>query len=263
MNHPMQLFHRELGGTAGPPILLLHGLLGSSRNWTTVARLLAERARPIGIDLRNHGESFHADGMGYPTLAGDVLDWMDAEGVDSAHFAGHSMGGKVAMVLACQQPERVRSLCIADIAPRVYKPHFKVAIEAMQGVDPSRFRRIAEVERELARVLDDAELRQFLVTNLRRNPEGTFAWQVHLPSLADSLKSLAGNPLSSDMRYQGPTLLLRGERSDFVRDVDIEALRAHFPRAGMTTVPGAGHNVHVENRRFFADQLLDHVYANG
>src|ERR1019366_6953566 len=111
---PAALFHRDFGGGEAPASVILHGMLGSSRNWQTVGRELGAARRVCALDLRNHGMSPHADSMTYDEMAGDVLAWMDAHGVGRAELIGHSMGGKVAMLLACRHPERVGRLVVVD-----------------------------------------------------------------------------------------------------------------------------------------------------
>ena len=255
----MKLHHREFGGEGNPPLLLLHGLLGSSRNWVTVGKLLAEHFHVFALDLRNHGNSPHDDHIDYPTMAGDVLEWMNDQTFDKCHIVGHSMGGKTAMWLACTFPDRISSLTIADIAPKSYSPHFRIAFEGMHQVDPTHFMRISEVEQALASVIDDAQMRQFLVTNLQRNEGGTFNWQINLKGLTASLAVLSANPIDTNMHYEGPCLLLHGEKSDFVEPKDHSMLMHHFPYCRIVEVPNAGHNVHVENRSFFAEQVARFV----
>ncbi len=250
------LFHRDFGGEGNPPLILLHGLLGSSRNWVTVGKLLAARFHVCALDLRNHGSSPHDETMDYPSMAQDVMEWMETQHVRATHIVGHSMGGKTAMWLACNFPERISSLTIADIAPKPYNPHFRIAFEAMHHVNPAQFTRISEVEQALAEKISDPTLRQFLVTNLIRNPQGTFDWQIHLQALTRALPALSANPIAPDMHYEGPSQLLYGETSDFVTPGDWPQIQHHFPRCRIVKVPGAGHNVHVENRNDFADNVI-------
>ena len=251
----MQLHHQEYGKGGKETIILLHGLLGSSRNWVTVGKLLAKDHHVVGLDLRNHGKSPHKPVMSYPTMVDDVCEWMDTQQLSNAHLVGHSMGGKVAMLMACNHPKRVSSMTIADIAPKDYDPHFKIAFDAMASVDPSRYRRIADVDNALADYVEDTELRQFLVTNLKRNEAGTFDWQVNLEGITRALQDISVNPLRADMVYTGPALLLHGEESDYVKATDHGAIMRHFPTCKIVEVPEARHNVHIENRHFFASEV--------
>src|SRR5690606_9374454 len=104
-----------------PPLVILHGLLGSSRNWQTAGKDLAERFHVAALDLRNHGSSPHADEMSYAAMMADVLAWMDARGLGRVTLLGHSMGRILAMLLACRHPERIERLIVVDIAPKDYR----------------------------------------------------------------------------------------------------------------------------------------------
>jgi esterase len=253
----MQLYSQDYGGgDCHETIILLHGLLGSSRNWVTVGKLLAKDHHFIGLDLRNHGKSPHDPAMSYSIMVDDVGQWMDEHGLKEAHIAGHSMGGKVGMLLACTNPDRVKTLTIVDIAPKAYAPHFQIAFDAMSNIDPSLYKGIAEVDRALATYIDDPVLRQFLLTNLKRNPAGTFDWQINLNGITRALPELSANPLKPDMVYTGPCLLLHGSKSDFVKPDDRKIVINHFPECKMLEVPDSGHNVHIDNRHFFSDQML-------
>ena len=135
MTAPLPLAHQEIGD--GPPLIVLHGLFGSARNWTSVARRLAARRRVYALDLRNHGDSPWADDMDYPAMAGDVVAFMDAHGMDRAALLGHSMGGKVAMAAALDHGPRVACLVVVDIAPVDYPAAFLPHVRAMQDIDPT------------------------------------------------------------------------------------------------------------------------------
>src|SRR5262245_54058234 len=116
----MLLHHVDLGGAGKPPMLLLHGLLGSSRNWLSTGRDLAKYHHVMALDARNHGKSAHAPEMTYDVMVADTLKWMDEQNLAKATIVGHSMGGKTAMLLACRHPERVERLVVVDIAPKDY-----------------------------------------------------------------------------------------------------------------------------------------------
>ncbi|GAB1487724.1 alpha/beta fold hydrolase [Opitutaceae bacterium] len=247
------LFHRALGGVGKPPLIVLHGLLGSSRNWLTTGGDLAAEREVWALDLRNHGKSPHAAEMTYAAMVSDVLAWMDAHGLSQVELIGHSMGGKVSMLLACQHPERVSRLTVVDIAPRAYssqahRAEFTAMLEL--NLDTLQSRGEAELRFE-ARVADWA-MRKFLVTNLDRTADSAgWRWQVNLPVLAEALPVLEANPLTSTDRYTGPVQVIAGGRSRYVRDEDHAAIRQHFPTAMITVIPEAGHNPHMETRAEF------------
>ncbi|MEQ8953676.1 MAG: alpha/beta fold hydrolase, partial [Gammaproteobacteria bacterium] len=107
----MRLNHQRYG-ESGPAVLILHGLFGNLSNWGSISKQLGENYAVIGVDLRNHGASPHNDELDYPVMAADVLELMDALGLDSCKLVGHSMGGKVAMEIALAHPQRVERLAV-------------------------------------------------------------------------------------------------------------------------------------------------------
>jgi esterase len=247
----VELFHRDFCGK-GPPSVILHGMLGSSRNWTTVARDLAATRRVYALDLRNHGMSPHAQGMTYAAMTADVLAWLDAHAVGPAEFIGHSMGGKVAMVLACAHPARVSRLVVVDIAPRVYHwPARREEFAAMREVDLAGLRSRAEAEAGMEGRVPDWAMRKFLTTNLERQEGGGWRWQVNLPALEAALPELERNPLGPGDRFQGPALFVAGAKSTYIRPQDHAAILGHFPAARVEVLPGCGHNPHIEAREAF------------
>jgi pimeloyl-ACP methyl ester carboxylesterase len=256
MNLPPQgpvfrLRHRDLGGE-GPPLVILHGLLGSSRNWQTAGRDLAVGRRVFAVDLRNHGLSPHDDRMTYAAMADDVEGWLDSQGLARAELLGHSMGGKVAMVIACRSPDRVSRLVVVDIAPRDYFwPARRVEFKAMAGIDLSTLASRAEAERALEAQVPEWGVRKFLTTNLERSDSGGWRWLANLPAIYAALSDLERNPLLPGDRYGGPALFVVGSGSDYVRPEDHAAILAHFPGAQIEVIAGCGHNPHMERREAF------------
>ena len=253
----VSLFHRDLGGAGQPPLVLLHGMLGSSRNWQTAGADLAARYHVLAVDLRNHGRSPHAATMTYDEMMDDVLAWLDAQGIARATFVGHSMGGKVGMLLACREAGRVERLVIVDIAPRDYFwPGHRQSFAAMNELNLADLRSRAEAELRFEARVPSWPLRKFLTTNLERSPEGRWLWQINLPVLTAALPGLEKNPLAAPDRFAGPTLFLAGEKSNYIEPGDHATVRAHFPAAEIRVVPNCGHNPHMEAREAFVAAVL-------
>ena len=228
---------------AGTPVVLLHGLFGSQSNFGVLARRLAADYRTVSLDLRNHGGSPHAPGMSYAEMAADVVDTLDARGIGEAAVVGHSMGGKVAMRLALTAPARVRRLLVADIAPVRYPPHFRTIAAAMQAIPlrPGLLR--SEADAALQASAPDPAVRGFLLQNLRFGSAP--AWRIGLDHIVQGLPDIEGWD-APDEAYDGPVLVLRGERSDYVQPEHRPAIRALFPRARFLALRDAGHWLHAD-----------------
>jgi esterase len=231
---------------SGTPLLILHGLFGSATNWTGIARRLAATHRVFAVDLRNHGRSPWSDEVGYAAQADDLGRFVRRHAVAPATLLGHSMGGKAAMALALREPGLVARLVVVDVAPVSYPPVLGAYAEAMRAIDPRRLARRAEADALLAARIPEAPIRSFLLQNLVAGPEG-LSWRLNLDALAAGMAEISGFPdFPSAARYQGPTLFIRGERSDYVAARHEHAIRERFPRAEIVTVAGAGHWVHAE-----------------
>lgn len=246
---PLKLDSLRFENPSAPALIILHGLLGSSRNWTTIGRALQDRFDVHALDLRNHGRSPHAEAMRWTELCDDLQVYLDEEGLNKVHLMGHSLGAKIAMRYACQNPDVVKKLIIVDIAAKAYPPYHDNEFRAMKRLPAGELASRKEAEELLERMVPNWAMRQFLLTNLVRDEAtGAFKWQINLESLHASLPHIRQNSLLDTDRYHGPVLLVRGANSGFIEDGDAEEMRHWFSHLREGVVPSAGHNVHVENR---------------
>ncbi len=236
----------------GSPLVILHGLFGSARNWASIARGLADIRQVHALDLRNHGSSPWAEEMTYERMAEDVAGYIERRGLAPTDLLGHSMGGKAAMVLALQQPELVDRLIVVDIAPVDYvRDSFPTYVAAMRAVDLAAGHRRADIDAQLAGAIPDPLLRAFLLQNLV-SEDGRFRWRLNLPGIGANLPAITAFP-PSDKSFTGPTTFLAGEHSDYIRPRDEGAIRRLFPRAGIFEIGQSGHWPHAEQpERFLA-----------
>lgn len=251
----MRLATRSFGGGGGTPLLIAHGLFGSGRNWTSMARRLAAGRRVLTVDLRNHGDSGWAAECGYPAQGGDLAETLAAEGVERADVLGHSMGGKAAMALALTAPERVRKLIVADIAPVAYDHDHGDFVAAMRKVDLSRLTRRSDADPMLAEAIGQPALRAFILQNLAVE-DGRARWTLNLDALAAGMEDLLGWPEAwPRATFDGPSLFVRGGASDYVAEARLEAVRRRFPQAEVATLDEAGHWLHAERPEPFLEAV--------
>ena len=240
----MLLHYREFG--QGPPLMILHGLFGSGRNWQGMARALAADHRVITPDLRNHGHSPHTDAMSYHALAADIIELARHLGLQEVLLLGHSMGGKVAMTAALTAPEYCRACIIADIAPVNYTDDLAALARAMRDLPLARIKDRGEAEAELAASISDVRLRQFMLQNLARAGNG-FRWRVNLAGILSQLDSLRAFPASLRGKSSGaPGLFIGGAESDYSIKRDKAAILRYFPAARIKMIEGAGHWLHAD-----------------
>jgi esterase len=250
----LELAH-DAFGESGPPVVILHGLLGSARNWTSIAKELAASHRVFALDLRNHGRSPWAATMSFDEMAGDLAAFIERHGLGAVTLLGHSLGGKVAMRLALTRPELVERLVVVDVAPVAYAHSFAPFVEAMRQVDLAAVKRRSDADVQLHDAIGDAVLRNFLLQNLVKTDAG-FVWRVNLEALAANMDELLGFPThAADAAYAGPTLFIAGGRSQYVQPEHRPLLERLFPNAELAVIAGAGHWLHAERPAEFLEHL--------
>ena len=238
---------------SGPPLIILHGLFGSSTNWKFIAQYLTKSYTVDRVDLRNHGASPWHDTMNYLDMADDVKHFIEQHRLEHAIVLGHSMGGKVAMVLAVRYPALVKSLIVVDIAPVTTDTRHASVVRALGNLNLLAVRGRRDAEVVLSYDVPDAGLRQFLLQNLIRRETG-YAWRINLRALADNMTMLADFPVLPGC-YSGPTLFVRGGDSNYVEIKHEPVIQQMFPTSVIRTIAGAGHWLHAEKPREFLHEL--------
>jgi pimeloyl-ACP methyl ester carboxylesterase len=244
-------------GDDGSRVVFLHGLFGQGRNWTQIGKALAERHRVLLVDLPHHGHSSWDDGFDYLRVADQVAGLLAAD--DPVALVGHSLGGKVAMVLALRHPELVERLCVVDVSPVAYDhlTEFEGYVAAMRGLDLASLTQRSDADTALATDVPDATVRAFLLSNLRRDGD-RWTWRANLDVLGAALPEIGGWPgsrLAGLPPYAGPVLWVAGVRSGYVRPEYADAMDRWFPGNRKVTIKDAGHWVHSEQPEVFVEVL--------
>lgn len=239
----------------GEPLLVIHGLFGSSRNWQSLSQQWSQHFRVITVDLRNHGDSFHDAEMNYSVMTADIGQLMDELNLDCAHVLGHSMGGKVAMKLCHAQPERVDKLIVADIAPVSYTHSYKDLIQPILDMDLSLISRRKQADEHLSLSIPDQGIRLFLLQNLAI-VEGKARWKLNWAVLNQSMPEIIGFPDISSWSISNRSLFIRGGLSDYVSLENWQLIQKHFTQAELSTIENAGHWLHAEQPAQFSLSVL-------
>lgn len=233
-------------GDGDKTIIILHGLLGSSQNWQRAAKVFAEKFRVLVVDLRNHGDSPHTPTHSLAEMREDIKDFFDHEIIAPAYLLGHSMGGVVAMEFAFHHPRMLLGLIIEDVAPRAYPNDSGEILQTLASIDLSGVASRQQVDERLALTISSPVTRQFLLTNLVRHEDNSFAWRMNLPALLDFRQEMATYKPSPQASYDGEALFIGGERSAYRIDQDRDLIVRHFPNSRLAKIPNAGHWLHFE-----------------
>ena len=276
----MKLFYRKYG--QGQPLIILHGLFGQGDNWGTLARQFAEQGLEVYlVDLRNHGLSPHSDVWNYKVMSDDIQELLNDNNLKHAIIIGHSMGGKVAMQFAIQHPEEVHKLIVVDIAPKYYPVHNMDVLNALNAVDFGLVKNRKEVENILSEHLSDFGIKQFLLKNIYWKENKELDWRFNLKVITKLIENV-GEAIAVENRMENgrrmeepqqlpataslsttasnmPTLFIRGEKSNYIIDEDLNMIKDIFPNSKLATIADAQHWVHAEKPKEFFECVMKFI----
>ena len=254
----MELAFRKFG--EGQPLLILHGLFGQSDNWNTLAKRFGENGfETFAIDLRNHGLSPKSGAWNYEVMADDINEFIEKHQLKNPILIGHSMGGKVAMVYAFKYPGVLRKLIVADMSPRLYQPHHDAVIQALESVDFSKINTRKEAEAILNEFISDFGTKQFLLKNIywEDSANNKMNWRFNLPVIAKNYNEILR--AVPEEKTGVDTLFIRGEKSNYIAEIDIAEIERRFTNYKIDTILNAGHWVHAEKPNEFFESVMAFV----
>ncbi|NQV42028.1 MAG: alpha/beta fold hydrolase [Candidatus Marinimicrobia bacterium] len=252
----MRLHYRKYGN--GEPIIILHGLFGSSDNWHTLARKWGETYEVFTLDQRNHGSSPHEAAMDYAELVQDLHQFMAQERLESVNIIGHSMGGKVGMLFASTYPDLVKSLTVLDIGMERVEGKHESILKALSSINPDEFSTREDIKQELQHLIKSPPVQQFLLKNILRRLDGSLGWKFNREALLEHYDDLTSS-LNLSQPFIGSVLFLRGENSDCLPlELPLEILQ-YFPLAQLHTIDNAGHWLHADKPDELSALVLDFI----
>lgn len=249
----------------GQPLVILHGLYGSSDNWLSHAKQLSDRYQVHLIDQRNHGKSPHSDEHNYTAMEGDLWQYFQDNQIERAVIMGHSMGGKTAMFFALAHPESVSALIVVDMSPKSYDSledaktlYHKEIFKGLRSLEPGKLKTRTQAEEQLSEYIDQPRIRKFLLKNLqRKSDDKSFYWMLNLEGLYSSLDNILEG-IDPDMVSPVtafPVIFIKGEKSGYIDQEAIPIIRAIFPYAEIETIENAGHWLHAEQPDAFMNAV--------
>lgn len=251
----MKLNYKELGDS-GQPLIILHGLFGSSDNWMTIGRKLSEKFKVYLVDQRNHGDSPHDEAHNYEVMASDLEEFIETHYIENPHIIGHSMGGKTAMHFAVNHPDLFDKLIIVDIAPKAYPVHHDSILEGLCSLQLDTLKSRGDADAQLSKYVDGRGVRQFLLKNLARNEKKEFEWKINLPILKKNIEVI-GKGLEKKLNIEKDVLFIGGKNSNYITSEDHSIINEFFPHAKIEMVEDAGHWIHAEKPEAFLTLIED------
>ncbi len=251
----MELFYRRLG--KGKPLILLHGLMEMSDTWLPIARALARRFDVILPDLRNHGQSPHSNDFSLRAMAQDIIELMDTLQIRSAYLVGYSMGGRVAMNLTQNHPDRVKRLVVIDMAPDKYPPQqiiqhgYLEKLNRILQLDLGQFTRRTEISEQLSQILGNSPLINLFQKNIRRTKQG-FRWKFNPKAIHEYINTLRDYPIDIQRSIHTPTIFIRASKSPYINKQQIELIKRIFTNCRIKTIRNTTHFLPVERPKKLA-----------
>lgn len=260
----MKLFYRKYG--IGEPLVILHGLYGSSDNWFSIAKFLEKYFTVYLIDLRNHGQSEHSEFQDYNSMSYDIEEFLKENNLKKIFLLGHSMGGKVAINLSSKNPDLITKLIVVDISPFTYEndsasieiinSHIKI-LKALTDLNIHDYNNRVDIDLQLSKSINDLRLRSFLLKNLKRNSDNIFYWTFNINAIrANIYDILLNNSLNVNREIEIPTLFIKGANSDYIPNEHFDKIKALFKQSRIEIIDNAGHWVHAENPKDFTESVL-------
>lgn len=238
-----ELHYKEYG--RGEPVIILHGLFGTLDNWQTIARQLAENHAVFALDQRNHGRSPHFDRHDYHSMVEDLRHFMESHWIFNASIIGHSMGGKTAMQFALEYPDMVKKLVVVDISPKAYPGSHHEIFDALLTLELDKMENRQEADQQMKQLIEEEDIRFFLMKNLTRRKDGGYEFKINLPVLYKHYEDILA-AVEGDHPFEGPSLFIRGGRSRHIQTGDEVMIQQLFPKAVIKTIEKAGHWVHAD-----------------
>ena len=243
----MKLNFKKIG--EGKPLLILHGLFGSSDNWGTLGKEFSKNNSVYLIDLRNHGRSPHSNEMTYSDMANDLLELIKDEKIISPTILGHSMGGKVALMFAKNYPEYLEKLIVADIGLKAYPMHHEEILNGLNSIDLELTKSRSQAQEVIKKHISSLGIQQFLLKNLYWIEKGKLAWRMNLKQIEINIEEILKEINIENSKLN--TLFLRGEMSNYILKEDFQDIKAAFPNGEIKTIKNVGHWLHAENPNEF------------
>ena len=254
----MKILHSKTIGDSNNHIIILHGFLGMGDNWKTHAKKIALEGFTVHLlDLRNHGRSFWDDDFSFDSMAEDIHNYLKSKNISKVDLIGHSMGGNLAFYISNMMPNIINKIVIVDIAPKKYDKLHEDIFLGLKSIDFNLIESRKEVDEKLSLYIPDDRVRQFLLKSVYWKSETRLGFRFNLEILYDFSQNSISNEFKTPIGFNGPSLFLHGELSNYVSEKDYELINYHYNNASIIKVPNSGHWLHIDNPDFFLENTIN------
>ena len=254
----MKILHSKIIGDSNKHVIILHGFLGMGDNWKTHAKKISLEGFTVHLlDLRNHGRSFWDDDFNFDSMAEDIKDYFKFKNISKVDFIGQSMGGNLAFYISNKVPDIINKIVIVDIAPKKYENVHESILLGLKSIDFSLISSRKEANDKLSLYISDERVRQFLLKSVYWESESKLGFRFNLDVLYEFSKNGISNEFKSSIGFNGPSLFLHGELSNYVNKKDYKLINYHYTNASIIEVPDSGHWLHADNPNFFLEKTIN------
>ncbi len=230
-------------------LFIFHGLYGRGKNWQTFSKNLSKKENQIvvTVDLRNHGGNDFEENISYKLMMNDIISLFNYLGIKNTNLLGHSMGGKLAILIALLNPQYVNKLIIADISPIDYDNNENQIINSLLKINLNLIRNRNEADEILSKSIHQKFLRSFLLQNLELL-DGNYKWSINLMAIKKSLCDLRKFPkIKNIKKFDKEVLCIYGGKSEYVKEAHLKIFKNFFSNIFFHEIKNAGHFLHIEN----------------
>jgi len=247
----MKLHYKKIG--SGKPFVILHGLFGSSDNWQTIAKKIAEYYTVFSVDMRNHGHSPWSNQFSINDMTNDVKKLFLDLNINEVILIGHSMGGKVAMTFAQKYPEMLKKMIVVDIGIKKYPPHHQHILKAINAIDLNIIKTREEAKKHFLNFIESEDTIQFLLKNLYWK-DNKLTWRMNISVIEQNIHNILNEIEQKECNVQ--TLFIRGDKSNYILENDFLDIETTFIDSQIITIPNSGHWIHAEQPEAFINAVL-------
>ena len=270
----VKLGTKLIKGNSNRTTVVVPGIMGFIKDFEPIVNRpeLLELSTFFMLDLRNHETSEYIYSWKWEDMATEIYETVQANGISNFDLIGHSMGGKISMLLDTMYQGSVKSLMVVDLAPADYRDRKKyplvyqamnhfLALEKVNLKDIS----FEELSEQIHKLSASEEVARQTFTYLKKIDDRNFEWRANIKAVAELYMDIA-SPINFPGKSKTPMTLIRGEKSKYIVEEDFKLFNGIYPHFDLKrdceVIKGAGHWLHLKKPNEFADSIKRFLLKN-